>query len=341
MTHLRIEQNNTTIEQVGGGVIEKLYQLAFSGDLDASSNLVGRLHTTATYQEYVNFLTQQFQDLYISADKYYIHFDDSEVQRILANTIGDGIGVTNADAASLTGMDLDRTYNQPFRNNTTITSFNELSKFVNVTELHNNEFNGCTNLTSIDLSKIRTVGDSTFKNCSSLGLNQDLVITLDQDGKISSIGNAYGANCPNAFYGTAYRTVTVSGNVTQLFGFRGSGVYGTFEYMPNVTKMDFSNTKIQYIGCIEGCPNLTTVILPNTLTQTNWDTFKGGNIQYFIILATTPPTASDVRYWKAYNNTTLCYVPDEALSTYQSATGWSNFSDKIKSISQLPSGILS
>jgi hypothetical protein len=30
-------------------VIEKLYQLAFSGDLDASSNLVGRLHTTATY----------------------------------------------------------------------------------------------------------------------------------------------------------------------------------------------------------------------------------------------------------------------------------------------------
>jgi hypothetical protein len=104
--------------------------------------------------------------------------------------------------------------------------------------------------------------------------------------------------------------------------------------------MDFSNTKIQYIGGIEGCPNLTTVIFPNTLTTTDWDAFKG-NIQYFIILATTPPTANDVRYWKAYNGTTLCYVPDEALSTYQSATGWSNFSDKIKPISQLPSGILS
>lgn len=338
--HVKIEQNNTAIEEVNGAVIAKLYQLAKRNvnGLDNSSNLVGRLHTTATYQEYIDLLTQKYQDLYINADKYYIHFDDSEVQRILANVIGDGIGVSSVDAAGLTGMDLEQTYNQPLKNNTTITSFNELSKFTNVTELHSSEFYGCTNLTSIDLSKIRTVGDSTFKNCSSLGLNQDLVITLDQDGKINQRQNAGGSGCPEAFYGTAYRTVTVSGNVTQLFGF--ASRYGTFEQMPNVTKMDFSNTKIQYIGTIRGCANLTTVILPDTLITTDWNAFEG-NIQYFIILATTPPTANDVRYWKAYNGTTLCYVPDAALNTYQSATGWSNFSDKIKPISQLPSGILS
>ena len=82
MTHLKIEQNNTAIEQVSGNVIEKLYQLAFSGDLDNSSNLVGRLYTTATYQQYVDFLTQQFQDLYISADKYYVKFSDDNFQKL-------------------------------------------------------------------------------------------------------------------------------------------------------------------------------------------------------------------------------------------------------------------
>ena len=75
MTHLRIEQNNIQ-ENVSSAVIEKLYQLAISGDLDASSNLAGNLYTTATYQEYINALckTQQnpngmFPDLTISYNK--------------------------------------------------------------------------------------------------------------------------------------------------------------------------------------------------------------------------------------------------------------------------------
>lgn len=115
--HVKIEQNNTAIEEVNGAVIAKLYQLAKRNvnGLDNSSNLVGRLHTTATYQEYIDLLTQKYQDLYINADKYYIHFDDSEVQRILANVIGDGIGVSSVDAAGLTGMDLEQTYNQPLK----------------------------------------------------------------------------------------------------------------------------------------------------------------------------------------------------------------------------------
>jgi hypothetical protein len=34
MTHLKIEQNNSAIEQVSSAVITKLYELATSGDLD-------------------------------------------------------------------------------------------------------------------------------------------------------------------------------------------------------------------------------------------------------------------------------------------------------------------
>ena len=94
MTHLRIEQNNIQ-ENVSSAVIEKLYELASSGDLDNSSNLAGTLYTPNTYTKYVEYLTNMFQDLTITATNYYVWFEDSAVRDILANGIGDGTGVTS------------------------------------------------------------------------------------------------------------------------------------------------------------------------------------------------------------------------------------------------------
>ena len=56
MTHLKIEQNNGVIEEVSSAVIDKLYDIVHSGNLDNTSNLIGRLHTTATYQDYIDYL---------------------------------------------------------------------------------------------------------------------------------------------------------------------------------------------------------------------------------------------------------------------------------------------
>jgi hypothetical protein len=50
MTHLKIIQNNTLAdtEEVSQEIIQKLYDLAISGDLD--SEMKGRLHLTAGYR---------------------------------------------------------------------------------------------------------------------------------------------------------------------------------------------------------------------------------------------------------------------------------------------------
>ena len=155
MTHLKIEQNNGITEQVSPSVIEKLYEIVHSGNLDSSSNLVGSLNTTSTYQHYVDYLEEQFtkdgvRQLIITANKLYIYFADPEIRRVFANTFGDNVGVTRLDLSGVTKIP-----NRMFEGNTAITSFDELGDFTNITELDYYCFSEATNLSSIDLSNIK------------------------------------------------------------------------------------------------------------------------------------------------------------------------------------------
>ena len=70
MTHLYIEQNTGLTEEVNSSIISKLYELAISGDLDETSDLKGRLHSTSGYENEVSYLTTNFSDLYINVDNF-------------------------------------------------------------------------------------------------------------------------------------------------------------------------------------------------------------------------------------------------------------------------------
>lgn len=69
MTHLRIEQNNIQ-ENVSSAVIDKLYDIASSGNLDASSNLAGLLYVPRTYASKATYLTTMFPNLTINAGEF-------------------------------------------------------------------------------------------------------------------------------------------------------------------------------------------------------------------------------------------------------------------------------
>lgn len=196
MTHLRIEQNNSVIEQVDSRVIEKLYQLAFSEDLDASSNLVGRLHTTATYQEYIDFLTQKFPNLYISADKNYIRFQDPTIQQIFVTAAGDGTGCTMEQ--------LRNTYiPNSIKANTDIVYFDECQyckpqtiswdySSVPYNSSYFPSFWGCSSLKRVTLPEglviIDGKGNDFFQNCSSLEF-------VSLPSTIGFIGWGFFSNC--------------------------------------------------------------------------------------------------------------------------------------------------
>ena len=75
-----------------------MYELAVSGDLDETSDLKGRLHSSAARDIHMNYLNTNFDNLYITADKVYLTFTDPQVEQIILNQgWGDGVGVTSQD----------------------------------------------------------------------------------------------------------------------------------------------------------------------------------------------------------------------------------------------------
>ena len=162
MTHLYIEQNTGLTEEVNSSIIAKLYELAISGDLDASSDLKGRLHSVIARDTHVAYLNANYPDLHISADKLYISFEDQEVDRVLSQQWGDGSGVSTED------VNVHTSIGNYFKNNTSINTFTELGRFLTITTIGQEAFSGCSNLKTIDLQNVKTIENNAFNGCSSL-----------------------------------------------------------------------------------------------------------------------------------------------------------------------------
>lgn len=199
---------------------------------------------------------------------HYIHFADFNVESVLlANGIGDGVGVTYKDAAKATDI---WTW---FQGNTDITAFSEFVNFSGITRLLNNAFNGCSSLVEITLpASLTSIGNYVFQDCGSLT-------------KVNGLGST---------------------QVTSL------GPYA-----------------------FQGCTSLVEITLPATLTSIGNHVFRNCNsLKYFRINANTPPTLS----WAPGFPSTIdaIYVPDESITAYKEATGWTDYASKIKGISEMP-----
>ena len=167
MTHLRIEQNNIP-ENVSAHLLEAIYNYAFSGDLDNSSNFSGSLTALHGYQEHANWLCNKYQDLSINIQSPYILFKDPKVGQLCSLAWGDGVGITQAQAQTYSGN-----LNFEFENNQDITSFDELQyfKFSDFSWGYwtSGSFANCTNLKSITLpSTISRIQNCLFYNCNNL-----------------------------------------------------------------------------------------------------------------------------------------------------------------------------
>lgn len=155
MTHLYIEQNTGLIEEVSREVISKLYELASSGDLDQTSDLKGRLHTASAPKTQVDYLNQTYSDLFIVADKLTISFEDAEVQRLLENMLNK-TGLDANDLSAVTSI----VKTNGFKNNSRITSLNDLQLLNHCTIIDEQALDGITNVTTIKLPPLlRTLKD--------------------------------------------------------------------------------------------------------------------------------------------------------------------------------------
>jgi hypothetical protein len=79
------------------------------------------------------------------------------------------------------------------------------------------------------------------------------------------------------------------------------------------------------------CKNLTTVTIPSTVTSIGYGAFEYcAKLTSLTVKATNPPTLEEDML--NYSNNCIIYVPSASVNAYKSASGWSDYADRIQAI---------
>ena len=187
---------------------------------------------------------------------HYIHFADSNVEAVLlANGVGDGLGVTYKDAAKVTGI------STWFKGNTDITAFAEFVNFSGIIALVTSAFNGCSSLAEIALpDTLTSIGNNTFNGCSSLAR----VLNLENT-KVMSI-NAYAfQNC------TSLAEINFPSSLKQIDSY---AFYGCSSLLELNIPTDVSNLKIGKLA-FYNCTSLSVINIISAISTLGRGAFDG------------------------------------------------------------------
>ena len=202
---------------------------------------------------------------------YYMKFQDPEVLRVLlANGVGDGVGITTEQVKNVTSID---TW---FKGNTVIETFDEFEKFTGVTFLGTHDTNGgyeafrnCSSLKSIILPKtiarIRNGSLSQTPNLTHVG-NLNYVHRIDYDaflnsglsGEIDLSGLTYNIIGGQAFRNTNITKVLSLGETITLNGFS-IGDSGVFSLCKKLEYVNLSKVENINYYSFSSCSSLTKV----------------------------------------------------------------------------------
>lgn len=179
-------------------------------------------------------------------------------------------------------------------------------KMPSVITIYADAFRSCSNLTSVEMPSVTIIGGSAFNYCSSLAsVDMPLVTSLDAN------------------------TFSDCSNLTSVD-------------MPLVTRIDdrafincsnLSSVNMPSVKCIgnevfEMSP-ITKLSLPATLTSIGNECFA--ETRDITLAATTPAALGADVFWES----AVIRVPESAENDYRTAVGWSNYKDKIFSMSDI------
>lgn len=359
MTHLRIEQNNIQ-ENVSSAVIEKLYELAISGDLDQNSNLAGVVSIPGGYVIWKNTLETMFPDFHLTMGKEYIPFNDPAFEAAcVANFSSDGIGMTMADFQAVT----DSSPFTVFNGNSSITDMSELRYFINATgdiaqsidewrmyNLQNvttiifpDQITGMYNKSAYDSS----TGSSQYRgwlyqcpnlqnihfpnNITYMSFWGSLSILDLTNTKLTSFSKQNDSNVIEIY---------LPGTMTELYTTAFQGSSSLKKVVVQEGTQSFRILDAQgYDSMFRGCSGVT-LDLPSNTTQLHRLMFQQGGISTFILRASVPPSVIDedgqssTTYF-GWGSEIDLYVPDASLSDYSSHVQFGLFKT-VNGISQLP-----
>ena len=200
-----------------------------------------------------------------------------------------------------------------FKNNSDITSFEELRYFTRLRSLSDAAFEGCTHLGIITIPEnVEYIGVNVFHLCPELSQ----IIVVDENTTFDSREdcNAIIEKATSTLVAGCSQTI-IPQSVTAL----GNHV---FEDCIELLEVDLPENLVS-IGdyCFAGCTGLEDVLLPVTLASIGEKAFAGcTNLATIFIDQPVPPTAAPNAFDEV---SAVVHIPSGAKEAYISAEGWS------------------
>lgn len=216
---------------------------------------------------------------------------------------------------------------------------------------------------SSDVTKIENIqpGDKIlFKGSNSLGFNKSLsnyykfgiLFDCQIGGNLMSIvvddkyKDMYDYQLPNYCFEHLFDNTKTRINAKKLTLTKGTKLqdytlYYLFSGCTNLIKEpEFSTVISNYNsatgGIFSNCSSLTNITIPIGYTIIGSRYISNAeSLEYIISKNTTPPTIQEDTFYNIPDNT-IIYVPDEALTAYQTAANWTARAAYIKPISEKP-----
>lgn len=232
--------------------------------------------------------------------------------------------------------------------------------------INNDAFGNCTSLEIEDLSlpKLETLGKDAFrgvkiKKISNLGKLTTLPTASNSTQNFGDKSVLEEVIMPdtltsikgNSFYGysklkainldyietieaAAFREALngVEIRMSKLQSITGNqAFYQCGAVLLDFTGSTFTATKDSFA---QNSTRLVKVVLPATLTTIGYHAFNGcTSLNEVIVHNATPPTMSG-NIFASTNSTFLIYVPDASVTAYREASGWIDYADRIKPLSE-------
>lgn len=198
--------------------------------IEGTLNIAG-----SVYADSAEFVREQYPNLVLNVTGgYYIRFADKTVQDICVANWGDGMGITEAQAAEVT------TIGTKFKGNTSIVSFPELGTYFKKVTSLGSAFTGCTSLESVNLDNITTL-------------------------------TASDAN--DAFYGSGIKEVSMPNLEKMVGSYPAAFMNSQIERVLSLGRLKEFVTNSGKFGFFNNCSKLKFINLPETLTTISWSTF--------------------------------------------------------------------
>ena len=182
----------------------------------------------------------------------------------------------------------------------------------NITTIEDNCFYKCSSLPSIVLpNNLTKLGNGCFNSCSSL-------TSLVMPDSVTSIGSRLCQSCTSLTY------LKLSNGLNAL----AEDFIVNCNNLTSITIPDSVNIINQY--AFERANGLTSITIPENVTSIGDYAFRNAsNLQTIKIKATTPPTAGNSLF-KGCEKLRKIYVPVGTLSSYQTATNWTSYANKME-----------